>query len=528
MQVSGKALMGLALVAFMAAGCGKSKSVSGTPAEETMAPSDRIVSEAMAKADAGETDAAVAILEKGLTEVTDASEKSRIFGTELSLLLSQNRLPDAQARYLKALASPAEAALARQTLGMLEDNMAQQPEGHTLVLAWCDQLEKAGLPEDMRTPVMQNRLSALLALGQFEPAMMLLETRAWTLPDEVTSGMVGRFLQTAISGGRYDDAEKAIALLETKGEKRAGMAAMAAGGRIEISLAKSDFAAAGDLLFAKASVFDDNGSANILDRIARAATGGGKPEASDAIMEKALTAMADRPGTRARAARWWIVRARDAGSLEMALDRLEKLNAMGLPPAVLASGVNTVSQLVLAPETPAPAVARMMAFVTALKPQLKEESDLAMAAGIQLDAGFRLEDYAALVKVLEQGVPGHDKGWHDTMINKVLAHLDLKEGRTDEAVKRFRTFMASIEAQDDQGHRDPVTDERVTKDMILGYNARRIGDIYAKANRADDAAKAYAEAKADYEKALKGFAETDPENKTVKRILAEIGTGAGG
>jgi hypothetical protein len=114
------------------------------------------------------------------------------------------------------------------------------------------------------------------------------------------------------------------------------------------------------------------------------------------------------------------------------------------------------------------------------------------------------------------------------MINKVKAHLDLKEGRIDDAVAKFRLFMAAIAAQADQGHRDPITDERVTKDMILGYNASRIGDIYDKAGRAEDAAKAYAEAKADYEKALKGFAAGDPEIKTINEILSGLGKRAGG
>jgi tetratricopeptide (TPR) repeat protein len=525
MHVTGKRLVSLLVMAVMAVGCGKSKNGESG---ETISPADRIVNEAMAKAESGQTDAALAMLEQGLAEVTDESGKSRLFGAELNLLLSQGRLSDAQARYLKALATPAEALIARQTLGMVEDYLSRQPDGYVQLLAWCDELDKADLLEDMRTAVLQNRLQSHLALGQFEPALTLIETRAWALPDEIVSGMAGRFLQAAIAAGRYDEADKAIALLETKGEKRAGMAAMAAGGRIELALAHREFAAAGELLFAKAAAFDDNTAAGTLDRIARAAAGGGKPEVADAFMEKALTLLADRPVTSARAARWWILTARDSGSLETALDRLDKLNAMGLPPAVLVSCVSMVSQLVLAPGTKPAAVSRMLDFATALKPQVEGEGDRSLLAGVQLDAGFRLEDYAALVKVLEEGVPGHDKAWHDTMINKVLAHLDLKEGRIDEAVKRFRGFMASIEAQADQGHRDPVTDERVTKDMILGYNARRIGDIYAKANRADEAAKAYAEATADYEKALEGFAQTDPEYKTVTGILAELGARKGG
>jgi tetratricopeptide (TPR) repeat protein len=528
MQIMGKAWLSLALAVLAAAGCGKSKKETPPVTEEAVPAIERISTEAYQKVETGDLAGAVSILEKGLAEVTDPAEQGRLFGLQLSLLLNGDRLEDAQARYLKAVAAPAEAPLAAQNLGMIEDHLAQQPEGHSNVLAWCDRLEQAGLPESMQTPVLQNRLSAQLAMGQYAEALALIETRGWPLADDIVNGMLSRTIQTALANGRQDDVERALALLETKGAKRAGMAALAAGGRIEQALAKGDLAGAQALLFERATVFDDGATAGLLDKMARAALAAGKPEASDELVEKALTAFADRPGTRARAARWWLVRARDAGDLTLGVDRLEKLDGMGIPPAQLVGGVSTLSQLVLPATTPPAAAARLMAFSGKLKTRVTDEADVSLLAGVQLDAGFRLEDYAGLVTVLEAGVPGHDEAWHQTMINKVKAHLDLKEGRVDDAVARFRAFMASIAAQEDQNHRDPITDERVTKDMILGYNAKRIGDIYAQAGRADEAAKAFAEAKGHYETALKTFAEGDPEQKTVHAILSELGKRTGG
>jgi tetratricopeptide (TPR) repeat protein len=522
MQIKGKVWFSLSLgiAVLVAAGCGKSKT---EPAVQEMSPSDRYISEAIEKAESGQVDQALAHLDKGLAELKDSGDRARLFSLQLSFMLNNGRPDDAKARYLAALKD--EPGLAQSTLGMIEDRLSQQPNGHDAVLAWCDQLEAAGLPDDMKNPVLQNRLSALLALGAFDKALGLIDERGWPLADDLAASMYGRHIQAAIGAGKFEEAGRGIDVLETRGAKRAGMAALAAASRIDVALAQNQPAAAADLLLARAAAFDDGTSANILDRIARTALSDKKPEVCDAIIEKFLAAMADRPSTRSRAARWYLVRARDAENLDMALDRLEKLEAMGLPPAQLAAGINTVSQLVLAPATPNAAVARLMGYVTALKPRVTEEADVSLLAGVQLDAGFRLEDYAALVKVLEAGVPGsgHDEAWHKTMLNKIKAHLDLKEGRIDEAVARFREFMASIEAQEDQGYRDPVTDERVTKPMILGYNEKRIGEIYAKAGRQEDAAKAYSKAKAHYEKALEGFSEKDPEYKTVSAILAELG-----
>lgn len=523
MQIKGKAWLSLALVALVGIGCGKSKT-----AGDSMPAVDRFSAEATAKAESGDLAGALALLDKGITQVSDPSEKGRLFALELGLLLGQNKLADAEARYLKAAATPADVSLAVQATGFIEGYLARQPEGHSNVLAWCDRLDQAGLPEALQAPVLQNRLSALWALGQFDQALALIETRGWAMPDAVAGGLFGRFIQSSLAAGQLDLAAQALAFLDEKGGKRAGLAALAAEGRIDLAVARADFAGAGDLLFERAALFDDGASAGFLDKIARGALAGGKADASDAVVEKALSAFANRPGTRARAQRWWLLRARDAGDLGMGLDRLEKLDALGVPPAQLAGGVNILSQMVLPSNTPPAAAARMMDFAGRLKARVTEEGDVALLAGVQLDAGFRLEDYAGLVKVLEAGVPGHDAAWHQTMINKVKAHLDLKEGRIDDAVAKFRLFMAAIAAQADQGHRDPITDERVTKDMILGYNASRIGDIYDKAGRAEDAAKAYAEAKADYEKALKGFAAGDPEIKTINEILSGLGKRAGG
>ncbi len=517
-------LMLVGVTAVFMAGCGKAK-----PGGETaVSVVDGLVNEAIMMAETGNVDGALAQLDKGLAEVKDPSERARLFAFELSFLLNQGRLEEAQTRYLKALSAPDDAELARHTLGFIEDFLAQQPEGHVAVLEWCDRLETAGIPESMTAAVIQNRLSALLALARQKDALALIETRGWALDDDQAAALCARFIQAAIGQGRFDDASAGIALVENKGAKRVGMDKLAASSRIDLALAQGQFAAAMDRLIQHAALFDDGTSASLVARVTRAAMTGGKPEESDAACEKALAAFADRPVTREQAARAWLTRARDAGSLELALDRLLKLDGMGLPPTVLAGGVGLVSQQVLSPDSPVAEVTRMMEFVGSLKLRVTEEWEQSLLTGVQLDCGFRTESFPFLVTLLEAGVPGRDAAWQTLMINKVKAHQALKEGNTDEAVKRFREFMDAIGAQEDQDYRDPVTDERVTKPMILGLNAKRIGDILAKAGRADEAAKAYAEAKADYGEALKAFSPADPEHKTITVALAELDQGPAG
>jgi hypothetical protein len=99
----------------------------------------------------------------------------------------------------------------------------------------------------------------------------------------------------------------------------------------------------------------------------------------------------------------------------------------------------------------------------------------------------------------------------------VRAHQALKDGRTDDAVAGFREFMAGIEKHSDD-QIDPVSQMRYTKQMILGFNARRIGDILAKAGRAKEAADEYRLAGAWFKKA---GAAMDKQSKEGQWIAAE-------
>jgi len=108
-----------------------------------------------------------------------------------------------------------------------------------------------------------------------------------------------------------------------------------------------------------------------------------------------------------------------------------------------------------------------------------------------------------------------------TLAAKIRGHLLLQQGKPQEAVASFREFMGYI-AQEQGDQIDPVKGTRVTKEMILGLNAKRIGDILAGAADKEGAVKAYQEARDDYTTALKSFAETSAEYAKLKADIAAI------
>jgi tetratricopeptide (TPR) repeat protein len=150
--------------------------------------------------------------------------------------------------------------------------------------------------------------------------------------------------------------------------------------------------------------------------------------------------------------------------------------------------------------------------------QAPSDAEKASLRGMIMDSCFRLEDYERTLRLLDQGVPGQDEQWHKMMINKVKAHLALKEGRKQEAVDRFRAFMEYIRTQA-MDQTDPVTGNRITKEEILGLNAKRIGDILASMGQDEDARAMYKSARESYQAALE---RTSP-GPEYDRIQAELG-----
>lgn len=147
------------------------------------------------------------------------------------------------------------------------------------------------------------------------------------------------------------------------------------------------------------------------------------------------------------------------------------------------------------------------------------EDSRASVRTIVLDYCFILEDFSSALHILDAGIAGYDASWHEMAKAKVRAHKALQEDRPLDAIREFRAFMTLIRSSNDsESEEDPSTGVIHTRDMILGRNAKRIGDIYASIPNADQAATAFREARSYYESALKST--DDPD--TIALIQKEL------
>ncbi len=205
----------------------------------------------------------------------------------------------------------------------------------------------------------------------------------------------------------------------------------------------------------------------------------------------------DYKAIRGMAAREWVYAgfAADHNTLPQ---RVAFLRESGLPASQIFSNINRHFYDVMEEKN---VLAGLLDEMEALSPLVDDEGTKNGLVSLMLDASFLVEDYERALALLEKGVPDKDEEWHAMAKAKVGAHIAQKKGDIDGAVARYREFMKYMAAKKENTP-DPTTNVTHTPEMIQGLNARRIGDIYKEAGRADDAAKAYAEAKSFYEAAL--------------------------
>ncbi len=243
---------------------------------------------------------------------------------------------------------------------------------------------------------------------------------------------------------------------------------------------------------------------------------------AEALLEQLIDAADEAPWTGRMAVAQWLTMARDTGDAELVLTRLGSLLERGQPlPLVFREfreTFYTVMQTADAPlrEQVTAVLGRVIAHADV------EQLDAVDLVMLRLDDAFYRKDFAAALALLQAGVPDKDEVWHNELINKVSAHLALSEGRTDDAIASFRQHMAVVE-QWEKSRLNPADQLNMCKEVVLGFNEKRIGDILTAAGgRGAEAAAAYAKARAYYQAGLAVLAADSPEYEAAQAEMALV------
>jgi hypothetical protein len=139
-----------------------------------------------------------------------------------------------------------------------------------------------------------------------------------------------------------------------------------------------------------------------------------------------------------------------------------------------------------------------------------------------LDGAFYRNDFKQAYEIVKAGIPGYDEKWHAEMKDKVGAHLALQEGRKSDAIALFRKHMERVAAWTEPVM-NPTNGAMMTREAVLGFNEKRIGDIYAGMDgHAEEAKAAYGRARDWYNKAISSAKPGSIEQKLAKEELALV------
>ena len=445
---------------------------------------------------AGDKDAATAMIVGALDDAQYAKQRTDLATVVQRFLLFTEQ--DAKAREIFLQTVRTEPETARPGFELIHGYYLSKGQAEE-ALAWARELLEQPLPDDMRRTAVLWVLNGLLENGD-EDAFFAELPRLESFEPADACNVAAELCRSAYYKDRFDLLSKEIELFRAAPYgKDAAFAKTAAMYDLLAKAARSDWDGVEADFPNVLTLLDDRDLRFVLSRVFANARQQGNAAVAERIAMATLRsdAVRDFASVRQTAAREWVNLgvAADPACLP---DRAAELRALGLPADDVFSNISRHLYDAL---NDLPTMSRIIEELDILRPLLSDDARRNSLDTLMLDAAFVTENYDRAYAIIEAGVPDRDEDWHTMTKTKILAHMALKKGDTDEAVKNFRAFMDFI-AKTDETNTDPTTDIVYTPDSILGFNAKRIGDIYTKAGRTDEAAAAYAEARGYYTKAL--------------------------
>lgn len=364
----------------------------------------------------------------------------------------------------------------------------------------------------------------LLAGVMLSSALAVFTVSCRKTPEAIVQE-AGARVQTLVQQGQYD---RALAALDAvlKNKRCEAYYPLIRGAILNVNidkrLAQGDVAGAADFFRGAAAQAPADAAATGLGRIVNFYEKAGRGADADAFCRSVMDSFKENAALRDSACALWVGLAHRRNALPEMVTRLVAAKREGFSAEFLIRAMDPAYAGLLK-TLPRDDKARLMDMLQGIVDGSDPEYFRRQAAGMILDLSFFLDRFAVALAILERpdGIAGRDPEWRKLMAVKVRAHLALQQGKPLEAVGHFREFMKIIaaEGKDDL---DPVDNTRVTPDMILGLNAKRIGDILSGAGDKVAAAKAYAEARDYYARAQKAFAENSKERQKIDESLKAI------
>jgi len=484
-------------------------------------PLNMNLNELMTRSDAllqkGDTNAAVSTLMM-IHDLSLQQNASRFYSL-LNKLFATGNLQEAERIYQDTLSQ--NDRLMRDYYNILHQHYASQNNAQAM-LEWTTSLQTRSLPPDLRAQAFGWLFEASRELGPVSRVTDLVPVCITNFDVPTSRGLLVGVVNAYVSSGDYSSATSVLDTIERAARRQAELRAMVTGQRVNMLFSAARWPEA-QARFQKEAKGLPDGELNDCFRHARECLGrANQTDLLEQLCTWILKEQKNKPNTWLAAAGAWLKIARDRKAVADIPVRLETLMKMGCPEKALVTFYYENWDMVIKTGKPADLVA-LLNFGERLFASLDDGQEKDMFRGCALDGYCILGDYERALQVIEKPLPRMDPAEQAIAVNKIKAHLALQKGNKQEAVERFRAFMDSVKKWT-QPEFDPITGMMFTKEMCLGLNASRIGDILLSMNDAAGAQAAYQEADRYYAIAQKEVRPNSPESEYIKARMGHRGT----
>ncbi len=466
----------------------------------------------------GQEDLAMAFLERGLNNKKYKWHRDRFFELKVELMLAREEVDQVKALVLGAWKEAPYTA--KPVFGRVYDYYRQRQD-HLAIRKWADSLMALGqtLPEEMQGQVLNWMLDTAVTLQDEHGAKECIDKILGKLRIVAATPMLERAMSSLMNGRHYDLALQLIHYLESKSILYAPYRDMLVTLSMHCALADKSFATVESSFTACVEQLRDDQLIKIIRMVFGALQRNNKTALLEQCARHVVFNAIGKHNSVNHSARTWLETG-IAANRKILPERLDALLNAKVSPIQVG---NLFDRYFYEMVDDLDLIRSLCAVGERIVAGCSDESTVNSVKIKVLDGAFITDNFDQASQMLETGIPGKDKVWHDMSIPKVKAHRAMVQNKPREAVRYFREFMNAWLASDQDEEYDPTSGIAYSRDWILGRNANRIANILESIPDMKMAKEAREEAKNYFREALKKAAGDTEALKLLKEEVKPLG-----
>ena len=435
----------------------------------------------------------------------------------MNILMASNNLPGIETIYQANIAQSAR--LTRDYYHLLYQHYSRQGDRQAL-LDWTASLQAKTLPPDLRTQAFGWLLDASRTVGPVSRVTDLVPACVSNFDVSTSQSLLVGIISAYDCAGDHAAAHGVVDAIERATGRQPEWRRMVAVQRVKLLFSAAQWPQAETRFQKEAPILTDDELNGCFQYALACLKRANQLDLLDRLCARVLKEQKHKPRVWQAAADTWMQNARARQAIADIPRRLDALMRMGCASDMLVSFYFEYAELVMTGGKPDDTRA-MLKLGERLFATVTDEAKKGYFTMLASESCFILADYEKALALLAKPCSSLNVDQQDIFINKIKAHLALQKGNKQEAIERFRGFMETVKTWP-RPQELPYNNMLFTKEMCLGLNAKRIGDILSSMNDAQGAQAAYREAGGYYTVAQQAFKPGSQEGVYIKTHQDEL------